>query len=89
MRWFGEKWDASICNEERVDVPVGSPCGGCQNPIKENDQGLMVTQIIRWEGDNAICREVPHHRNCFVAKLSYEASKLFDKMFPSKKEKKK
>lgn len=86
MRWFGPPWNSTVCNlGEQVDVPVSRSCGGCQELIKEGEQGVMVAEIIRWEGDNAICREVPYHQACILTHIRAEMAKFLSAITPRKK----
>jgi hypothetical protein len=44
---------------EQVATPVGWPCQGCNEPIKEGDEG----RITQWEGPER--KVVAYHRDCF------------------------
>lgn len=42
MRYFGERWDAPILDDAvEVDVPVGTPCIHCEEPIEAEDSGWL------------------------------------------------
>lgn len=46
MKWFGEHWGATICENEQVPTPVGSPCYLCNDkPIEEGDNGIYFDAV--------------------------------------------
>lgn len=60
MQWFGPAPWALICRDtERVDVPVGQPCGWCAEPLRPGDEGLLIPHL---SGDR--CGPVPYHAEC-------------------------
>jgi hypothetical protein len=86
MRWFGSAWKADVCTfGDQIDTPVNIPCPLCQELIKEGDQGLMIATVIRWEGDNCICREVPHHKRCLLAHIEADMQKFLNMISPGGK----
>lgn len=53
MKWFGEPWPSGICYGDdgqllagsRTCVPVGAPCGGCEEPIGVDEAGVEVPHL--------------------------------------------
>lgn len=46
MKWFGDGWgNAPVADNpgDRIAVPVGELCFWCNEPITENDFGLLYT----------------------------------------------
>jgi hypothetical protein len=43
LYFFGESWDVPMLDEDAVMVPtpVGVPCGHCEQPIDDGEQGLI------------------------------------------------
>ena len=63
MRWFGESWDAPVCEEgEHVPTPTGA-CGICDAAIRERDQGLI---LVRY-GPNSTVLDFPVHIDCLLS----------------------
>lgn len=59
--YFGAPWASGVCDEpdsHQVETPVGQPCGWCQVPIQDGDQGIVIPGP---EGP------VGHHRECMIA----------------------
>jgi hypothetical protein len=55
LRWWGAPWGAPVNDDcERIPVPVGVPCGCCEKPIAESDQGLTLL------------RDDPWHLHCYL-----------------------
>jgi len=55
MKWFGASWGAPFCEaDEHIETPVGETCVHCDEPIAENDQGIVYAN-----GPIA-------HLNCFL-----------------------
>lgn len=71
MFFFGEPWDAPVCDPDdeasvpQAPTPVGQPCLDCQVPIAEGDQGLLIP-FQRASGEVTI---EPHHRRCFLRQV--------------------
>ncbi|MGC2652293.1 MAG: hypothetical protein WA317_01535 [Mycobacterium sp.] len=66
MEFFGERWDAPVCDDARqVSTPVGEPCWRCEELIVEGDQGF-VQPLVRVVGDVVL---VCIHRACMVAEV--------------------
>jgi hypothetical protein len=49
VKWFGDPWPsdelrASVCESpnDRVGTPEGEPCLWCDEPIAENDRGVIL-----------------------------------------------
>lgn len=44
LYWFGEPWQASVCQNQglRVPVPVGALCGDCQQPLDASSRGVIA-----------------------------------------------
>ncbi len=61
MKWFGERWEATICDTaEHTKTPVGTSCYGCcGKSIEEGDQGFVVPVIDSPD-------ELSIHKKCFV-----------------------
>jgi hypothetical protein len=58
MRWFGEPWNSWICeNLPKIDTPVKEVCIWCDEPILENESGIMFAN-----GPLA-------HKNCFFRQI--------------------
>jgi hypothetical protein len=59
--WFGENWGAPVCEPERhMPTPVGDECIDCGQPIKENDQGMLIP----FAGYRTVLGS--HHLDCFL-----------------------
>lgn len=44
--WFGPSWGAPVCDPDgHLPTPVGQSCTDCHQPIKVNDQGLVIPCI--------------------------------------------
>lgn len=80
IRWFGRAWGrgnlrAPICEDDtyKIDVPVGTICLTCTNPITENNRGLVTAcspeipgawTLQTEEGDYPV---VSYHAACFFS----------------------
>ncbi len=67
MLWFGESWQAPVCEEEgHVETPVGQECFGCDKLIEATDSGV----VLPFEGGTEDPRrEAPYHKACFIRSL--------------------
>jgi len=66
MRYFGEPWDAPVCNEgEQVPTPVGSQCEQCHKAIEDGDRGLMLVMYSEE-------RDFPVHLSCLFNSIGLE-----------------
>ncbi len=62
MNWFGETWNAPVCDpENHVDTPIGEWCSQCKQKIQEQDKGLMVPHDM-----GGTVTERPVHIKCFL-----------------------
>ena len=62
MRWFGEDWNAPVCEEgEQVETPFGQPCEDCKRPIEQGDQGIVLVSY-----EDHIVRDFPVHLDCLM-----------------------
>lgn len=65
MKWFGKSWDAPICGDtEHVDTPTDKLCFCCQEPIAENDQGLIIPYLGKTTDT-----EEPWHTRCLLLSI--------------------
>lgn len=64
MKWFGESWDAPVCEpDEHVDAPVDRPCAyGCGCAIEKKDQGFLLPYV----GRTTQPADLAYHRDCFL-----------------------
>ena len=66
MKWFGESWGAPVCEPEgHSAVPVGKLCGGCQEPIRDIDRGV----ILPFLGSETDDKEMAMHHFCLLRNL--------------------
>lgn len=66
IRWFGESWDAPICDPERhIPTPVGWTCHHCLSPIEEYQRGVLMGLLFEVGGWS----EVHTHLACFLADM--------------------
>lgn len=59
--YFGAPWSSGMCDEpdsHQVETPIGQPCGSCEMPIQDGEQGLIIP------GPDG---PVGHHRECLTA----------------------
>jgi hypothetical protein len=67
MQWFGESWDAPVCDPRwHVDTPVGKLCDWCQEPVDEGDSGVVMGGMTLDADGIPAPVIVVHHRNCFL-----------------------
>jgi hypothetical protein len=73
MEFFGEPWDAPICDPDdetsvpQAPTPVGRPCfaHACSELIKGGDQGVLIP-FHPFDGEP---RLEPWHRKCFLREI--------------------
>ena len=66
VKWFGsESWGAPICSQPRVEIPVGSTCLFCEDPITQNTQGLMMPHVSGTPEAPSV-EDRPCHLGCFL-----------------------
>ena len=71
MKWFGKSWGAPICTKEsHAETPVGEPCQWCEEPIEEDECGLLIPTVVEWLDDKT-AREVfkPTHQECLLREV--------------------
>lgn len=65
MKWFGESWNAPVCDpENKVETPVGDTCMHCADGIEATNQGVMMPF---WDG--VAHRMVSYHRLCLLQNM--------------------
>jgi hypothetical protein len=61
MLWFGPIAFGPVCEtNQRVEIPLGETCEECDEPIVDEDFGIM---ICGWDDD------IVFHRECFLHHL--------------------
>jgi hypothetical protein len=69
MKWFGENWGAPVCEpNDHVTTPVGKLCGGCREPLRENDRGVIMPFL----GSETDDKEMAMHLRCFGRNLGID-----------------
>lgn len=64
--WFGESWDAPVCDPARhMPTPVGDRCVECSDLIEEDDQGMIIPF---WDGTAPVML-TSTHLTCFLATI--------------------
>lgn len=74
MQYFGEPWDAPVCDPddeasvEQAPTPVGQQCfaHGCGEPIKEGDRGFLIP-YMPYEGEPSL---EAWHRWCLMKEVT-------------------
>jgi len=68
MKWFGESWGAPVCEpEDHAATPVGKLCGGCREPIREIDHGVIMPFL----GSETDDKEMAMHLSCLMRNLGF------------------
>ena len=68
MRWFGTDWGAPVCREGlHVATPVGELCGQCTQPIKADDQGLV---LVFYDRLDEVGKDFPVHLDCLIENVA-------------------
>lgn len=71
--WFGQSWGAPVCDPARyLDVPDGSACIDCLDPILRSDAGLAVPFVYE-VGSVTLTY---HHIACWLRGLEPLRSRL-------------
>ena len=65
MRWFGESWGAPVCEADEHQPTPDVPCAGCDVPIQEGDQGVLLP----FAGDPGDPPELAYHHGCLMWNL--------------------
>lgn len=60
-RYFGEPFSPACSDLERVEPPIGLPCGWCSEGIAKEDRGYMILKL-----DSGVSFYAPYHENCFL-----------------------
>lgn len=62
MRWFGEPWNAPICDPStHTETPIGQECLYCSERIHVGDQGV----IMPYHQETKVTFE-PYHLDCLL-----------------------
>jgi hypothetical protein len=77
--WFGRTWHAPINDGPWVATPVGELCLYCEQPIEEDDSGVLmgvvVSALVNLDPPaDPSARESsytmrPEHRKCFLTQV--------------------
>lgn len=68
MYWFGDSWDAPVCETtHHIATPVGELCQWCgpSCPIEDGDQGFVLP-LIKPDGFTGT---IYFHRVCFLREI--------------------
>jgi hypothetical protein len=66
MKWFGRKWEASICQDlEQVAIPIEEKCFCCSEGFTDLDRGL----VIPFNSSSGV-RDTFVHLVCFIKSIS-------------------
>lgn len=70
MQWFGQSWGAPICDpQDHAATPVGEHCGWCEEPITEEDSGVLIPHVgAPFRAHEYVT--VPYHRECFIRQIA-------------------
>lgn len=67
MTYFGDPWDAPAFEDaEQVPAPTGAPCDYCEEPIAEDDRGVITTGAARGEDGRPVPKNFFSHLECFL-----------------------
>jgi len=76
VKWFGDPWPtdelrASVCESpnDRVGTPEGERCLWCEEPIAENDRGIIMPCIVLGLDGNPKSELRPCHVECNVRQV--------------------
>lgn len=51
MEWFGDNWGAAVCENPKVETPVGILCSYCHRAIERENQGVVMPFVDAPLGD--------------------------------------
>lgn len=68
IKWFGEPWDAPVCEPAaKVDHPRYKNCEECHDPFKRGDQGVLIEYLYEDNDPPSVgSRTAAWHLNCFL-----------------------
>lgn len=68
MKWFGKNWGGRVCDPKKhAETPVNDTCSYCEEPIKKDDQGLLIPCAFQ---DDDLPPDVVYHIDCFLESIN-------------------